>query len=108
MMLPAVSVSSPWKREDEGEGPHTARYCARFRIPPFFWRHSERVEFFVILSAANAHALNFCVILSAAKNPGSFSAPTTAPSTTERPLRRPGCSEVQCVGEFGILRFALE
>src|SRR5271167_4956208 len=29
------------------------------------------------------------VILSVAKNPGSFSVPTTAPSTTDQPLRRP-------------------
>jgi hypothetical protein len=37
------SVASPCKGEDEGEGPYTARYRARFRIPPPLRNPSARM-----------------------------------------------------------------
>jgi len=42
-----------------------------------------------ILPDSASALLCLCVILSVAKNPGSFSAQTTAPSTTDRPPQRP-------------------
>src|SRR5208282_3378112 len=85
----AATFSSPLPAREriKGEGPQSARDRARLKIPP-----PLRAASFVILSAA--------------KNPGSFSTPTTAPSTKDQPQRRPVLPKDQYTSESGILRCA--
>src|SRR5277367_636307 len=79
-----LSVSSPCKGEDEGEGPCPARiFRGRIKIPPPFLCHSERSEEPRIFLGANHRALNHgstaakpvAARFGASANPGFFAEP---------------------------------